>query len=145
MSDDPLVFDDFDDFMRWQAAAEEAANARVMDWQRRIKPGDKVFRIYPMGREQLMILGQTIDPDQHFADMAPVYGIEEAASERDQMKARFERGYVYGHWYSLINKEGELGDAHISTLGPVTPDRLWNVWLDMIQAGKDPLREDPED
>lgn len=140
MSDEPLVFDDFDDFMRWQARAEEIANANVQDWQRRIKPGDKVFRIAPLGRDRMLILGQTIDPDEHYRDVVEIYGDPEAAWERDGMKARFARGYVHGRWYSLINKEGEYGDAHISNLGPVVPDRLWNDWLEMILDGKDPLR-----
>lgn len=144
MSDDPLIFEDFDDFMRWQAEAEEAANARVTDWQRRIRPGDKVFRIYGLGREQLLILGQTIDPDQHYRDVVELYGEHEAALERDGMKERFARGYVHGRWFSLINKEGEYGDAHISTLGPVMPDRLWTVWLEMIQQGIDPLKGEGE-
>ena len=141
MSDEPLIFESFEDFMEWNAAAEERANARVTDWQRRIKPGDKVFRIHPMGRDQMLILGQTIDPDAHYKDVSPIYGHEEALHERNAMAARFERGYVYGRWYSLIEKEGELGDAHISTLGPVMPDRLWNLWLAEIKAGRDPLRD----
>ena len=141
MSDDPLIFDSFDDFMEWNAAAEQRANDNVMDWQRRIKPGDKVFRVHPMGRNPLLILGQTIDPDEHYKDVVEIYGDPEASWERDGMKERFSRGYVHGRWYSLIEKDGEYGDAHISTLGPVVPDRLWNLWLAEIQAGRDPLRE----
>jgi hypothetical protein len=38
----------------------------------------------------------------------------------DKSQDLFEQGYRYGNWISRICPEGEVGDAHISTLWPIS-------------------------
>ena len=139
--DGVITFTDFHEFLAWQAQKEDEANARVTDFQRKLKPGDFVFRVVEMGQHPLLVLGQTFTPQAWYADMSPKYGEEESRQEADSISERFQRGYLFGRWYSLIESQGEYGDAHISTLGPAMPVRLWHVLLEMIQKGIDPMRE----
>jgi hypothetical protein len=136
-----ISFTDFHEFLDWQAKRESEANERVQDFQKAIKPGDLVWRVVEFG-QPLLILGRTHEPEAWYAEMLPKYGEEDARYEADHIAERFTRGYVFGTWYSMIEKEGELGDAHISTLGPPMPPRMWNSLLEMIQAGINPLQEE---
>jgi hypothetical protein len=132
-------FTDFDEYLEWQADQERRANDRVHDFQAALRPGMKVFRLYPLGPQLLTILGRTVTPDQHYESMVKEgYEISECEEERDMIAEQFDRGYLYGTWYSTIEPQGELGSAHISVLGPQLPDAVWEKFLAMVQSGRNP-------
>lgn len=126
-------FDSFEDMWAAMAEAEVAANERVTDEQRAIKPGDCVIRY----DARFLIVGQ-IFTEEEFLEReiaaGPPMDDDEIADTRRQWQWRLDRGYVFGNWHSEIEPDGELGDAHISTLGPVIPKGTFETLLTKLRA-----------
>jgi hypothetical protein len=89
-------FDSFDDVLDFVTKQTAAANERVKPSQLELRKGD--FYAMDSGMD-FAIFGQLQDdPD--------------------------EQGYALARAYSRILPEGELGDVHISTAVPLTPDEF---------------------
>ena len=90
-------FDDLEDFFEREEQAKKEAEARVREWQRRVKPGDYFYRYVPFGDSVLTIYGEILEGDEPYVgDMA---------------------NYRFCRAYSVACPEGELGDVHISVIG----------------------------
>ncbi len=83
--------DDFDEFIRQEEQARQAADAQVRPWQKHIKPGDYFVRDTPYGFD---IYGEVLEPD------APYTGHMEH--------------YQFCRAYLVACPDGELGDIHVS-------------------------------
>jgi hypothetical protein len=126
-------FDSLEDAWAAMATAEQAANERVTDEQRAIKPGDYVLR----PTQYAMIFGEIFTEEEFLRREKAAGGEmdeEEIAESRAQWRDRLERGFVFGSWHSVLEPNGELGDAHISTLGPVISKRLFEEMVAKFKA-----------
>lgn len=142
MTEGPIVFDSFEEYLAWQQRMEDQANSHLLDFQRELVPGDLVFRVVKMGSSPLLILGRTFTPDEMYDYMLErSYNAREAAGERTMVYELFSRGYLYGKWYSSIERGGEFGSAHVAVLGPKVPAEKWHRLLSQIKDGIDPLKE----
>lgn len=93
-----IPFESVDDAFAAMDKAEREANERAHPLQRAIGYG--AFAVRALG--EITIWG--FIPEKH---------------EAEPYEDSFERGYRFGKWYSVVCPEGELGDAHISTLWPI--------------------------
>lgn len=60
----------------------------------------------------------------------------------------YDEGYRYGNWYSTICVEGDIGDAHLSTLWPITEadyhhalNNRWEPPTYLLDRVRDEMRE----
>jgi hypothetical protein len=140
MSDPRFVsFDSWEALQEYMDISERQANERVTDLQRTIKPGDFVVRPTEIGGIPTLIVGKTFSVEEL------VESEQKAGAVLDELdyitvsyKARMERGYLFGRWYSVIEQDGEYGDAHISVLLPVK-ETDYQDFLTLIKDGKDPF------
>jgi len=84
-------FDSFEDMMEAERRARESADARVQEWQRRIRMGDCFRRLTP-------------------------YGFEVFCEVLKECQEEHLRNYRYCECYSVACREGERGDVHVSTV-----------------------------
>lgn len=76
-----------------------------------------------LGEEEIMIFTDIFTAEQ-LEEMELEAGASEAeAMEFSQRKHElYDRGYRSGMHYSIVEPEGELGDAHVFTMWPITKD-----------------------
>ena len=86
-------FDDLEDLFEQMRRNQQAADSKVEDWQRQIKPRDYFRRYSPHG---FYIYGEVLD--------------EAESREPGLENYRLIRGY------SLACHNGEMGDIHVSTV-----------------------------
>jgi hypothetical protein len=140
MSDPHFVsFDSFEAMQEYMDSAERKANDRVTDLQRTIHPGDFVVRPIEVGGVPTLIVGKTYSVDQLVESERNAGAVlEELEYITASYKQRIGRGYLFGRWYSVLERDGEYGDAHISTLLPVK-ETDYHDFLILIRDGKDPF------
>lgn len=121
-----IGFDSFDEMLEHMGKAEDAANARTTPRQKAIGWGDYWMQPYQdilvFGRiwtreETEKSEGRYIDQD----DPEEVAGFAETMANLD---SRYERGYRFGTAWSEAEREGELGDTHISVMIPITQEEF---------------------
>lgn len=132
-------FDSLEDMQTWMRVNEDLAN-RVLatEFQKQIQPGDYVARPHDMGGIPLLIVAKTMTLVEFLKGEAEAGAKgHELVEEEQQMLSVFERGYRYARWYSVLVPEGEYGDAHISSLYPIT-QQLFEQLMEHIRDGIDP-------
>lgn len=111
--------EDFDQFVRDQAAAEAAAIERMTDEQRELGWGSKWLRF---------VHGEFIIHDPAVGDYAvtvlPIFGrvathewmFEHEPEVVERYEQLLKRGYVWGWCSSMVVPDGEIGTTHASTI-----------------------------
>lgn len=89
--------------------ARVVADSRVKQWQAVIKAGDYFVQATPYG---FLIFGQVLESDNEF------YKSEEG------------KNYRFCKCYSVACPEGELGDVHVSVIGLVIEEQVFNRFKD---------------
>ena len=84
-------FDSVEEMFEAERKAQEAANARVQDWQREIKAGDCFRQSTPYGFD---IYGEVLE----------------------EYQAEHLRNYRFCYCFSAACPEGERGDVHLSVI-----------------------------
>ena len=144
-------FDTMDEFWEYQAKKEAQANAAVVSLQREIGYGSYVVRLVP----NLVIWGYISALEEVKAAERKYYSDPFGEGEEDEYNGiidgvtdRFKRGYRYGRFYSEVEPAGELGDAHISTLWPITEKDFerarrnrWQLWPELADRLKAQFEE----
>lgn len=107
----------FEDLQRSAEAVEAQGGIPV-------KVGDYVVRVVDPGDgHPLPIYGHLTDPMDYWRDRAVETMDEETRQEYEYERRSTEesvrRGYYFGTWYSVMCPDGEMGDAHVSTLNMV--------------------------
>jgi hypothetical protein len=87
-------FDNFEEMMKAEQKAREAADSRTFDWQKDIKPGDCFISPTPYGFN--------------------IYGVVLKSYKQEHLQ-----NYRYCNCYSIACPNGERGDVHVSTIGAV--------------------------
>lgn len=135
-----VPFESMEDAFTMMAQAEDAANDRITDEQRLIQPGDYVLRMADFGGAPFLIVGHTFTmAETRERESKYTTDPEELDEAMAGVEDRWHRGYIFGQWHSLIEPEGELGDAHISTL-LLMQKQTFDMLLDLIRNGQDPLK-----
>lgn len=93
-----IPFESVDDAFAAMDKAERAANESAHPFQKAIGYGSFAMRV---------------------AQGLTIWGFIPEKADVEPYEETFERGYRFGKWYSAVCPDGELGDAHISTLWPV--------------------------
>lgn len=98
-------------------SAREAADESIQPWQRELKPGDKVVRLYG----DLVIFGQLLDVLELERQEYDLDDPEEAAQCAEMARFYSPSGdwyqsFRFGKFYSVACTEGELGDVHLATV-----------------------------
>lgn len=115
-------FESYDSFDQMQAAlskADEAAFARITDWQRNLKPGQHWVRVVDMSGEPLVIFGKYLTDDETYSwakGKTDAESLAELRDEKELTEANRKHGYYFCNSYSLWEPRGELGDVHASTI-----------------------------
>lgn len=140
LTDDPHIrsYGSFDEMMADMAVNEEAANLHMHPNQAAIKPGAWVMKVEIFYGAKIFILGKTRTEDESVeAERRACLISGDPFSEkefRQHFKKMDERGYLTGEWYSVGCPEGELGDAHRSTVLAEIPEFLFDVLLELVQG-----------
>lgn len=130
-------FNDFEEALEWIQQNEAIANRKVHPIQAKILRGCYALRPYT---NDLVIYGYVLTEEEIRWDELK-YGADEGELEFtiQHLNASFERGYRYGKWHSVACHDGEYGDAHVSTLMPLTKEDFelaklsdWNVAADKV-------------
>lgn len=108
--DGSVAYDSIEEMFAAMERAEREANERATPTQRAITFGDYVVR--PMSDAGVIVFGLIWPKDLRDADENP--------ATIARLDASHERGYRTGKWSSDFVPEGEIGDAHIATLWPIT-------------------------
>lgn len=110
------------EFMRKQ---EEEANKHVHPKQRAVTWGDCWIRF--LVQYDIIIFGKALDADYYQQMIDKAVDEEDKAEwefERKQVTDAWERGYVYGWAWSIIEPAGEPGSTHMVNLWPI-PEALF--------------------
>lgn len=119
------AFDSAEEMFAAMQRDREAADGRIEDWQRTVKPGDLVLRIAdvdPVRTEHVLIYGEIIDPVE---SEKAYYNLDDPveAAEFEHVKSRYgdqwSRSFCFGRFYSPLCPEGEYGDIHRAVLTAV--------------------------
>ena len=106
-------FDSYRKMLEAERRAREAADARVQDWQREIKPGDCF-----------------VSPTEHGFN---IYGVALKGYRQD-----FLRNYLYCNCYSAVCPTGERGDTHVSTIGALISREDFEEAKKRLREGSEP-------
>ena len=119
--------------MEEMAAYMAEAEARVAEQMKHLTPeqsgisfGSYALRLIPVGddvNDTLVIFGRVYSyAEVELLELAS--GADPLHGELRTIMERFNRlhadGYRYGRWFSNVCPEGEVGDAHVTTLWPIT-------------------------
>lgn len=112
-------FDNFDEAMDWMQRQENKANSRVHPIQHEVKRGAHAMRPH----REFTIFGYVLTTEE-IASAETECGADamELSHTMKMLAESYQRGYRHGRWYSVVEPEGELGDAHISNLIPITQE-----------------------
>lgn len=114
-------FDSVEDAFEWMRKQEEEANKRLHPAQKRIVRGSYVMR--PAPEVPCMIFGYIFTLEEiEEGERQCGADEEELAYTLRTLSESFNRGYRHGRWYSFVEPDGELGDAHISNLWPISEE-----------------------
>jgi hypothetical protein len=110
-----IGFRDLDEMVAFMQRAEQAANGRVVQAQRDLTYGDLWVRFH-----QVAIIFGRVHTLEEIRDTELKLGASEAEVEETlaQVRERFERGYLFGTCFSVVEPDGELGDTHRSQVWP---------------------------
>lgn len=108
---------DIEAYFAQMRAEEEAANANVHPDQAALTWGDHFVRFYEMGPEGILAIFGAIYTASDYERSEGAQGLAEA-------EERMARGYRFARCYSVIEPEGELGDTHVVTVWPITPEQF---------------------
>jgi len=117
-----MGFESLEEMQEYMDSREREANENTMPKQWEITWGSYVIKVVP---PDLIIWGYVFTEEEFLADEIgedlgnPQVEAEVMAS-LEQLKGRYERGYRYGRYYSVITPKGEYGDAHVSELWEIT-------------------------
>ena len=126
------TFENFEEMVDFMAANRRTADSNIQDWQREIKPGDFVVRVYS---EDLLIFGEILDIieiEKQYYDLDD----EEQAEEFSFTEEHYREGgnwhgsYRFGRFYSIMCPEGELGDIHLSTIFGKIPHEVFEACME---------------
>jgi len=114
-------FDSIDEAFAWMQEQEAKANADVHPAQKRIDRGTYALR--PAPEVPCLIFGYILT-EEEIREGEVFAGADEGelAFTMDILASSYQRGYRYGRWYSVVVPEGEIGDAHIANLWPLTKE-----------------------
>lgn len=133
----------FDSWEEAQAAmrkAEEAANASLVEEQRRITWGDYWCR--PVPDLGIFVFGQVMPLELVMQEeMAAGSDPEELAYTEASLREKHERGYMFGNAYSVMEPRGELGDTHRANMWPITEEEFEEVKQHGWQPTRDFIRK----
>jgi len=118
-----IGFDSVEEMNEYMAKQEQDAVERTLPRQWEIGWGSYVIRLV----EDLVIWAH-IFTEEEFLELernaegpgTPEEIEEEVQAELAQLREGYNLGYRYGKWYSVIEPAGEYGDAHVSSLWPIT-------------------------
>jgi hypothetical protein len=122
-------FDSEEEMFAAIEAAERSADARVTEWQTRIKIGDYVMSYNE--EEEFWIFSEILDPiagERALCDMSS----EEDREHIQQLEQAWAPGGPkrcrrWGKCYSVFCPDGELGELHISTVTAIIPKLVFEV------------------
>jgi hypothetical protein len=120
-----LGFESLEEMIEYQAQQEAELAQRMAgglpDEQEGISYGSYALRLVPTGDKPLVIFGR-VAPLKEFAVSELEHGadLDELVFTLTRLRDLHERGYRYGTWYSTVCPDGEVGDAHVTTLWPIT-------------------------
>lgn len=106
-------FDSFEEMMEAERDAREAADSRVLDWQKELKPGDCF-----------------ISPTSYGFN---IYGVV----LKEYKKAHLQN-YRLCNCYSEFCPSGERGDVHLSTIGAVLSREEFEEVKRQLREGLEP-------
>jgi len=116
-----MGFESFEELQEYMATAEREAVEKTIPKQWEITWGSFVIRVV----DRLVIFGR----------IWTEFNYHEGEYELQQ--DAHSRGYRYGRYYSVVEPEGELGSAHISTLWEITQSDFLTAMLNGWQLDKD--------
>ena len=131
---DVKTFDDIGDFFAQQAKALEEANKRIQPWQAEIKVGDCFVRLYQMGDRVIQIYGEVIDALE--AERQAGADEDEVAYVKSLYEDPGRQGFRFTKSYSVLCREGELGDVHVSTMTRVITRAEFESALSLLRTGR---------
>jgi len=115
------TFDSIEDLFAFQEKNRKSADSYVKVVQRKMGIGDCFLRYVPDA--DLIIYGELIDPLGYFegkdldagdGELREEYEYEKAARAEPHMK-----NYRFANCYSVMCREGEVGDVHVSVMQPI--------------------------
>lgn len=114
-------FDSLDEAFATMARGEAAANARLHERQRAMTPPCWFVRVIDFGNDRVVVFGEV----PAFEEMDRVErelgaGDEEARETDKMLRGAFERGYLFGQCFSVVEPEGEWGSTHKVDVWPIT-------------------------
>jgi len=122
-------FDSMEELQETLRENQRRADARIEDWQREVKPGDKVIRLAEMNagplRRLLLIYGEIIDPIEA---ERPHYDLTQPEEQAEfnyvcqRYAGEWSESFCFGRFYSTLCSEGEYGDIHRSTITSIISD-----------------------
>lgn len=114
-------FSSLEEMLAYQQQREEEAQAQpLLPEQRAITWGDHVMRVV---EGPLMIYGHIYTEEELVQIEADAGATDvEIREELRVLRETHARGYRYGRYYSEVVPKGEVGDAHLVTLWPISPE-----------------------
>lgn len=114
-----MEFGSVDEAFDWMKRMEQRANSRIHPIQHEVKRGGYAIRPY----HEFHIFGY-VKTTEEIAEDELKCGADavELNYTMQTLAESYLRGYRHGMWYSPVCPEGELGDAHISNLIPITKE-----------------------
>lgn len=132
-----MEFNDIDEALAWIQKNEELANRKVHPIQQKVVRGTYALRLYA---EELTIYGYVLSEEEvRQGEVDAGADEDELNFTMEHLEGSYQRGYRFGKWHSVACHDGELGDAHVSTLMPITKEDFelaklsdWNVAADTL-------------
>lgn len=120
-------FDTFEEMQASMAAAEEAANARILPQQAALRDDDTDTRYWVRPCEEgFLIFGVAptyealCEEEAKYSDLDTEEGQAEYEYSCQSLKPRRARGYLTGVAFSVVEPTGEQGDTHVSQVCPIS-------------------------
>ena len=96
----------------------------VLPQQLWVDRGSYAIRILREGEEIVLIIFGRVYDEEEFTFLEITAGASTTNGELDAILNRYRQlhreGYRYGRWYSDQFPDGEIGDAHVTDLWPIT-------------------------
>jgi hypothetical protein len=135
-----IGFESYEEMLEYTEKQHAELVARMKDLppqQEQITFGSHVLRLVPIGDENVLVIFGRVYTIEETELLEIQAGADVLGGELRTIMEKFtslhEDGYRYGRWYSEVCPEGEVGDAHVTTLWPITEadyqHALNNGWL----------------
>lgn len=117
-----MMFDDMDEMVAAEAAAQDEAAKLVQPWQREIAVGDKFVKV----SRGFAIFGEVLDPSEVLRQIDA--DEDEIAFETELRAEPHMQNFRFCRLYSPIYPEGQMGDVHIATVSAIISEDIFETF-----------------